>query len=75
MTAERMSFKCPLCTSDFILEKKAVRSETFRCPVCQEGELESRTAELDIDRIAGALLGEPGSWVILPAPVETVSRS
>ena len=75
MTAERVNFKCPICTSAFSLEKKAVRSETFRCPVCQEGEIESRTAELDIDRIARTLFGESERWVVLPAPVETGSRS
>ena len=75
MAAESIYFKCPVCTSVFSLEKKAVRSATFRCPVCQEGEIESGTAELETDRIARALLGEPGSWVVMPAPVETVSRS
>ena len=70
-----MNFKCPICTSAFILEKKAVRSDTFQCPVCQEGEIESGTAELETDRIARALLGEPGSWVVMPAPVETASKS
>jgi len=75
MTAESMSFRCPICTSAFSLEKKSVRSDTFYCPVCQEGEIASGTAELETDRIARALLGEPGSWVVMPAPVETVSRS
>ncbi len=75
MAAESMNFRCPICTSAFILEKKAVRSDTFQCPVCQEGEIESGTAELETDRIARALLGEPGSWVVMPAPVETASKS
>ena len=75
MAAESMNFKCPICTSSFSLEKKAVRSDTFQCPVCQEGEIESGTAELETDRIARALLGEPGSWIVMPTPVETVSRS
>jgi hypothetical protein len=75
MTAESMNFQCPLCTSAFSLEKKAVRSETFYCPVCQEGEIEGGPAESETDRIARALLGEPGSWVVMPAPVEMVSRS
>jgi len=75
MAAESMNYKCPICTSAFSLEKKAVRSERFYCPVCQEGEIESGIAELETDRITRALLGEPGSWVILPAPLETVSRS
>lgn len=75
MTTENMHFRCPLCTSAFSLEKKAVRSDTFQCPVCLEGEIESGTAELETDRLARALLGEPGSWVVMPAPVETVSRS
>ena len=75
MTVKRMHFRCPLCTSDFTLEKKAVRSETFRCPVCQEGEIESGTAELDNDWLARTLLDGSESWVVLPAPVETGSRS
>jgi hypothetical protein len=75
MTAVTMSFRCPVCDSVFSLDKKAVRGGTFLCPVCQEGEINSGTAELETDRIAGALLGEPGGWVILPAPMETVFRS
>jgi hypothetical protein len=75
MTAEIMTFRCPVCDSAFSLEKKAVRGETFRCPVCQEGEIASGTAELETDRIARTLLGEPGSWIVLPAHLETVSRS
>ena len=75
MVAESMNFKCPICTSAFRLEKKAVRSDTFYCPVCQEGEVKSGTAELETDRIARSLLDEPESWVVMPAPAETVSRS
>jgi len=75
MTAETMNFQCPLCTSAFSLEKKAVRNETFYCPVCQDGEIGSGTAELETDRIARALSGEPGNWVVMPAPMEAVSRS
>jgi hypothetical protein len=75
MTAEMMHFRCPICTSAFSLERKAVRSDTFYCPVCQEGEITIGTAEPETDRIAKALLGEPGDWVIMPAPLETVSRS
>jgi hypothetical protein len=75
MTAEALIFRCPVCDSVFSLEKKAVRGERFRCPVCQEGEIDSRTAEVETDRIARTLMGEPGSWVILPAHLETVSKS
>ena len=75
MTAKSIYFKCPVCTSIFSLEAKAVRSETFRCPVCQEGEIESGTAEPETGQIAMVLLGEPESWVVLPAPMETVSWS
>ncbi|HEY40377.1 MAG TPA: hypothetical protein G4O18_00780 [Dehalococcoidia bacterium] len=75
MTAGKMHFRCPICTSAFSLERKAVRSDTFYCPVCQEGEIASSVAELETDRIARALLGEPGDWVIMPAPAETMSRS
>jgi cytochrome c-type biogenesis protein CcmH/NrfF len=75
MTAVTMSFRCPVCDSVFSLDKRAVRGETFRCPVCHEGEIDSRTAELEADRIARSLLGEPGGWVILPAHLETVSKS
>jgi len=75
MTAERMNFKCPVCTSISSLEKKAVRSDTFYCPVCQEGEIESGMAEMETDRIARTLPGEPETWVVMPAPVGTVSRS
>jgi hypothetical protein len=75
MVVEHINFRCPVCTSAFSLEKKAVRSDTFYCPVCQEGEVERRMAEPETDPIARALLGETGSWVILPAPVEMASRS
>jgi hypothetical protein len=75
MTADIIHFRCPICTSAFSLERKAVRSDTFYCPVCQEGEIASGAAELETDRIAKALLGEAGSWVIMTAPAETVSLS
>ncbi len=75
MTAEIITFRCPVCDSTFSLEKEAVRGEKFQCPVCQEGEIESRTAEVETERIARTLLGEPGNWVILPAHLETVSKS
>ena len=75
MVAESVYFKCPACTSVFSLEKKAVRSDTFRCPVCQEGEIESATAEPETDQITKALPGEPASWVVMLPHVETVSKS
>jgi hypothetical protein len=57
------------------MEKKAVRTDTFRCPVCQEGEIKSETAEPVNDRIAKVLQGEPANWVVMLPRVETVTKS
>jgi transcription initiation factor IIE alpha subunit len=75
MVAESVYFKCPVCASVFSLEKKAIRGETFLCPVCQEGEIESCTAQPVTDQITKVLTGEPASWVVMLPHVETVSRS
>ena len=75
MVAESVYFKCPVCASVFSIEKKAVRSERFQCPVCQEGEVESTTAQPETDQITRVLTGEPATWVVMLPHVETVSRS
>ena len=40
MTERYVCFQCPGCYSTFEVERKAVRTNVFLCPVCFEGEME-----------------------------------
>jgi len=73
MTTESITYECPRCASVISINKKAVRAEVFLCPVCLEGEIVSRAAQTETERIASALLGEAGEWVILLSSLEKVS--
>jgi hypothetical protein len=73
MTMESITYKCPRCASVISIKKKAGMPDVFLCPVCLEGEIVSRTAQTETDRIASALPGRVGEWVILLPSLEKVS--
>ncbi len=39
MNTNTTTFECPRCASEIHLEKAAVRTTSFVCPVCLEGEI------------------------------------
>ena len=38
-TQDCITVTCPRCTSNLKLDRKAVRTDTFTCPACLEGEI------------------------------------
>ena len=73
MTTKSITYECPRCNSVISIEKRAGIADVFLCPVCLEGEIVSRTAQTESDRIASALMGGAGEWVILLPSLEKVS--
>ncbi len=73
MTAQSITYKCPRCNSVISIEKSAGIADVFLCPVCLEGEIVSRAAQTETDRVASTLPGGVGEWVILLPSLEKVS--
>ena len=74
MTKEKVTFRCPHCGNVFQLDKKAVRTEFFLCPVCLSGEIACPETKSENDNQTDILLDE-GFWPVLQPVLESVQMS
>jgi predicted RNA-binding Zn-ribbon protein involved in translation (DUF1610 family) len=69
MNRNTVTFECPRCASGVRLAKTAVRTASFLCPVCLEGEI----ARVSAGRAGGVKLG--GTVLRAPLSAATGSRT